>query len=97
MQLADDPWTGRGYELVRPCIPGHINVWKGIEDARSAPECWHYIHTLGDLIGGLCDAGFRILHLAERENGNASAPPGSHAHMAAYVQPFFSLYGQRCS
>src|SRR5262245_24730460 len=97
MQLADDQrWTGRGYELVRPYISGRLHVWKGVvEDGHGSTECWHYIHSLTDLIGGLCDAGFHILQFGERGQQDETALPGSDAHVQRFVRPFFSLYAQR--
>jgi SAM-dependent methyltransferase len=95
MQLADEPWTGRGYELVRPCISGQVNEWQGGDVDSGAPECWHYMHTMGDLIGGLCDAGFHILRYVERASEDESATPGSEAHLAAYVRPYLTIYSQR--
>jgi len=96
MQLAvDQTWTGRGYELTYPCTSGRRQVWRSIDTyTGEATECWHYIHSLADLIGGLCDAGFQILHYAERSRGVDSAPPGSTQHVEAYAHPFFTLYGQ---
>jgi SAM-dependent methyltransferase len=97
MQLADEPWTGRGYELIRPCIAGQVSVWQGGDPDLGGPECWHYMHTLGDLIGGLCDAGFHILRYVEIASVDEDAEPGSEAHVAAYVRPYLTMYGQRFS
>ena len=95
MQLAPEPWTGRGYELAEPCISGRRDVWKVEYGDGETPECWHYMHTLGDLIGGLCDAGFHILHYVEMASQDENAEPGSFEHMAAYVRPYLTLYSQR--
>jgi SAM-dependent methyltransferase len=97
MQLDDDArWTGRGYELVRPYISGRLHVWRSaVINGKGSTECWHYIHNLTDLIGGLCDAGFRILQFAERGVQDEAAEPGSEQHLHAYARPFFSLYAQK--
>jgi len=50
---------------------------------------------MGDLIGGLCDAGFHILRYVERASEDESATPGSDAHLAAYVRPYLTIYSQR--
>jgi SAM-dependent methyltransferase len=96
MQLAHDRrWTGRGYELVRPYVSGQRDIWKGGRaNGQLSPECWHYIHTLTDLIGGLCDAGFRILHFSERGQEDKSAEPGSEEHVGLFVPQFLALYAQ---
>jgi SAM-dependent methyltransferase len=94
MQLADDfRWTGRGYEMVR--TPGSAHAWHGAAQNGGEPmEAWHYIHSLTDQIGGLCDAGFRILHFSEHGERDESAEPGSKAHAYIYAPPFLSLYAQ---
>lgn len=99
MQLGDDPsWTGRGYELVRPCISGSAHLWRGAaQNGKDFTECCHYIHTLTDLIGGLCDTGFRILHFTERGHSGEGGGPGSETHVYSYAPPFFSVYVQKIS
>jgi SAM-dependent methyltransferase len=97
MQLSDEKtWTGRGYELARPYVSGSLYVWK----SKSWPggpitECWHYIHSLTELIGGLCDAGFHILHFDERGYEDVTAEPGSDIHVQTFVRPFFTLYAEK--
>ena len=95
MQLSDESWTGRGYQLVRPCIYGRLDVWRGGDVEAGAPECWHYMHNLGDLIGGLCDAGFHIVKYREPGPSDESAEPGTLEHIGAYVRPYVSMYSQR--
>jgi SAM-dependent methyltransferase len=97
MQFADDRrWTGRGYELVRPYVSGQRYVWRtGTDDKSETTECWHYIHTLSDLIGGLCEAGFTILRFAERGTKADLGVPESEPHVYSYAPPFMSLYAQR--
>lgn len=99
MQLSDDQrWTGRGYELTRPCVSGRMHVWKSLDAGTGGlTECWHYIHSLADLLGGLCDANFHILRYTERGGGNDSAPAGSGPHVEAFVRPFFTLYAQKAA
>jgi SAM-dependent methyltransferase len=95
MQLASEPWTGQGYELVRPSISGRRDVWGGGDVDSGSPECWHYMHSLGDLIGGLCEAGFHIVRYTEWGSVDEQAEPGSDEHIAAYVRPYVSIYSQR--
>jgi hypothetical protein len=65
LQLSDkDRWTGSGYEIVRPQTNRGPLAWSSNpNDATSNIVCWHYIHTLEMLIGGLCSAGFVIYRL----------------------------------
>ncbi len=98
MQLAAcNAWDGEAYRVTQPQKTDRPVPW--VVGEASAPEtlatCWHYIHPLGHLIGGLCDAGFVILRFGERENGNLVAEPGSEAHKAAYLPPFMTLLAQR--
>jgi SAM-dependent methyltransferase len=97
MQLADDQaWTGRGYELIRPCVSGRRYIWKELtENGKESTECWHYMHSLTDLIGGLCEAGFRILHFSERGQEDENSEPGSEGHAHSFVRPFFCLYAEK--
>ncbi len=97
IQLGDNvSWTGRGYELVRPSATGVPYVWRRAgENGEADTECWHYIHSMTDLVGGLCDAGFQILRFTESEQHDEHAEPGSVAHVCSYVRPLFSLYARR--
>jgi SAM-dependent methyltransferase len=98
MQLAAiDRWDSQAYRLVEPQRSGKPIPWiVTCELSPKAPNiCWHYVHSLNELIGGMCDAGFKILRFAEREQKNLNAEPGSEAHLAAYLPPFLAIFGQR--
>jgi len=98
MQIATlDPWDSQAYRLVEPQRYGEALPWiVSHEHSPTAPSiCWHYVHPLNDLIGGLCDAGFKILRFAERQQSDLSAEPGSEAHLAAYLPPFMAIFGRR--
>lgn len=98
MQLpAFNAWDGRAYRVMRPQKTNQPVPW--VTGEASTPETqatfWHYVHPLGHLIGGLCDAGFVILKFSEPEIGNLVAKPGTEAHKAAYLPPFLTLFAQR--
>jgi SAM-dependent methyltransferase len=97
MQLGEAPfWTGRGYELVCPCISGSRHVWRCADGSGAGDtECWHYLHSLTDLIGSLCDSGFRIARFAERRSHCENAEPGSDAHVGLFIPPVLSVYAQK--
>jgi SAM-dependent methyltransferase len=99
LQLATpQAWTGSGYLLSKPLSAGTPLEWP-LPDARgAAPQgrCVHYMHSLTELIGCLGETGFHILRFAERQAASAQAQPGSDAHLAAYLPPFFSLFTRRC-
>ncbi len=96
-QLAEDPWDGGAYRLVRPAGSEEPVPWYS-DDAPLAEApvvCWHYLHTLDELVGGLCDAGFVIVGAREPEEGDLDAEPGSEEHLNAYLRPFLSLAARR--
>jgi SAM-dependent methyltransferase len=97
MQLGDAPlFTGRGYELIRPCVSGSRHVWRSDGGSEAGvTECWHYLHSLTDLIGSLCDSGFRVSRFAERTGDFVNAEPGSDAHVGSFVPPVLSLYAEK--
>jgi len=98
MQLDRLGRTGPPYRLVRPQDSGRpVRLGVHAEELSEAgPEiAWHYIHSLGTILGGLCAAGFEIEDLQERRYGDPAAAPGSAAHLEAYVPPFFTVLAQR--
>jgi SAM-dependent methyltransferase len=98
IQLSEEkPWTGTGYQIVRPQALRQPIPWVAADSTagRSEATCWHYIHALSDLVGGVCDAGFNILRFAEDVRGDVSSDPGSQSHLAQYLPPFFTLFARR--
>jgi SAM-dependent methyltransferase len=90
-------WDGEAYRIVHPQIPGRPvpqSAWR-IGDAEVPITTWQYIHPLGDLLGGLCDAGFAIERFTEPRRGDLAAPPGSPAHLAAYLAPSYLVLARR--
>jgi SAM-dependent methyltransferase len=101
VQLADNrAWDGHAYRVVRPQLPGipipSPMAWDE-QTGETSAICWHYIHPLQHLIGGLCEAGFNILRFAESEDVDPAAKPGSHPHLAAYLPSFFFIFARRKS
>jgi SAM-dependent methyltransferase len=92
LQLDEPSWNGRAYQVSLPGKPGQSIPWTS-PDGEAI--CWHYWHSLSALIGGVCDAGFNLLRMSERQYGDLSAEPGSDAHLTAYLPAFFSLFAQR--
>jgi SAM-dependent methyltransferase len=88
-------WTNDSYLLERPQQPSVPVPWHPAAPADSTVVCWHYIHSLDQLVGGLCRTGFRVCKLAERTHGDRCAAPGSDDHLAAHVPPFFRLLARR--
>lgn len=99
VQLAEDQvWDGNAYRVARPQIAGKpVPSPMGWDEQTGevTAQCWHYIHPLTHLIGGLGDTGFVILRFAENEDADLSAEPGAHPHLSAYLPSFFSLFARR--
>lgn len=99
LQLANaNSWDGHAYRIAKPQIPGTPLPW--VERNGHAGEtatCWHYLHPLGDLIGGVCDAGFTILRFEESCESDPSAEPETYLHLAAYLPSFFTFLARRRS
>jgi SAM-dependent methyltransferase len=87
MQLAPRrPWDGRAYRLARPAMPKR-DVWSD----HAGGVLWQYRHSLEDLLGGLCDAGFAIVRVAERSAPTLGDEPGSYEHVSRYLPSFISV------
>lgn len=85
-------WDGEAYRIVHRTGRAGI-VWSADEGADSA-TCRHYIHSLTDLIGGLCSSGFVVTRFADRPGADPDAQPGTERHLAAYLPTFFSILAQ---
>ena len=57
--------------------------------------CTEYVHTWGDLVGGLCRAGFVLEDLREPGWADRKAPVGTMGHRARFVRPFVRLKARR--
>ena len=89
-------WDGIGYRIVYPQNSNQPVRWREWdENGREKPTCQHYIHSLQELIGDLCDTGFTIDSFWERPLHSYGAEPGSPQHLATYVPPFFTILARR--
>ncbi len=93
MQLAEDRrWDGDAYRVA--LLPGTgPHPWPPGELTEAT--CWHYIHSLEDMIGGLCDAGFAIVRFDERGQGEPGASPGSQEHLDRYLPAHLGILARR--
>jgi SAM-dependent methyltransferase len=91
LQLSDhETWTGRGYQIERPQCRAVGIPWYA--DDANEPTCVHFLHTMGDLLQGLCEAGFSMIAFDDSAYpASLQAIPGSQAHLAAYIPPFFTI------
>jgi len=54
-----------------------------------------FLHRWGDLLGGLCEAGFVIEAVTEPKFGDASAAPGSFEYRGHFIAPYIQLRARR--
>ena len=58
-----------------------------------------FVHSLTDILGGICRAGFSIEDFFEPNEGDQEAVRGSFTHRAAFLPPYIRIlarkYGQR--
>jgi hypothetical protein len=95
MQLSEArPWDGEAYRIVHRPSRGVGRTWTADADG-GAVTCRHYIHSIGDLIGGVCGAGFVVVGFAEQPPPAAAGAPGSHEHLAGYLPSFLSILARR--
>jgi len=91
-------WTeGHGYVIATPA-----------EDGRKAPEVLgrspfrehgttEYIHSVGTLLGGLCNSGFSIEDVTEPPRADAWAPINTFGHRSRYLPPYIKVKARRKS
>jgi SAM-dependent methyltransferase len=102
--LASD-WDGQGYPLRRPYVTGmpvhYIDepwVFRGELPATPIGGPIEYRHTWSELVNGLVDHGFSLIHLQEENlsEPDFSAEPGTNEHFTAVAPPwlwFWAKYG----
>lgn len=98
VQLADDePWDGSAYRLDKPLFSDEPVLWRQQEApiGDQGVFCWHYLHPLGRLLGGLCESGFVIEGVGEPGPGDLDAEPGTDEHLYAYLPGFLTVLARR--
>ena len=91
-------WDGEAYRIVHPqALQGKpiVQASRVVAGRQIPVTSLEFIHPLGDVIGGLGDAGFVIEHFSEPDSGDVNAPPASLAHLAAYVRPMFIMLARK--
>ena len=54
-----------------------------------------FIHSLSDLLGGICGAGFSVEDVCEPHHARVGAAPGSFAHRATFLPPYLRILARR--
>ena len=92
-------WDGRGYTLSSPYVEGALVLgedeeWVYEDEADTpAPPPREYRHGFGSLLGGMADAGFRLLRASEDESldPDPDAAPGTWDHFVTVVRPWLTF------
>lgn len=94
LQAAPAPAATGGYALEHPQRSGVPLPPAGPSRLRE-PGTLEFVHSLDDLLGGICRAGFLIEDVQEPDHTAAGAEAGSFAHRAAYVPPYLRVLARR--
>ena len=54
-----------------------------------------FLHSLSDILGGICRAGFVVEDVFEPEHARPGAEPGSFADRAAFLPPYLRVLARR--
>jgi SAM-dependent methyltransferase len=94
LQAALEPNAVGRWELVVPA--SHDAPLPASPPSRlREPGTQEFIHTLGDLLGGICAAGFTIEDVCEPEHAEPGAAVGSFADRAAFLPPYVRILARR--
>jgi SAM-dependent methyltransferase len=89
-------WDGSSYRIIHPQdsrTPVAYLTPSGEEDEPRV--LWHFVHSVGDLVGGLLDAGFAIRRFAQSSHDDPDALPGSPSHLESFAPSFFRILAAR--
>jgi len=101
LQSSLQPNSNGRYELVYPEV-------RSVDDSKALPPAPpsrlrevgtnEFIHSLTDIVGGICRAGFCLEDFFEPSESDREAARGSFAHRAAFLPPYIRIlarkYGQ---
>jgi SAM-dependent methyltransferase len=103
--LSPEDWTGDGYALRLPYVPGAMVTvpdpdWvyaRGASIQTAPPPSREYRHTLGTLLNGLTERGFRLVHLSDSKDFHADpdAEPGTWGHFVSVAPPWLAFWLRR--
>lgn len=93
-------WDGVGYRISEPYIGGPVRRRAdGSENMTEGEITGEFRHLLGDIFGGLVEAGFVIKGVWEdyRNLVHEGQPsPGSEAHMHQRIASYFEVLSEKC-
>jgi len=99
MGMRQDDWNGNGYILKKPYL-SKVEIIYDDQDwvynrDKHAPvqNPIEYRHTLSELINGIINSGFIILHVSDNSDmyPDVDAKPSSWEHFVAFAPPWLSF------
>jgi SAM-dependent methyltransferase len=94
LQAALEPNASGRWELLVPA--GHREPLPAAPPSRLRERgTQEFIHSLGDLLGGICGAGFAVEDVCEPDHAEPDAAGGSFAHRAAFLPPYVRILARR--
>ena len=94
LQAALAPNAAGRWELVVPA--GHREPLPAAPPSRLRERgTREFIHSLGDLLGGICAAGFAIEDVCEPDHTQPAAAAGCFADRAAFLPPYIRILARR--
>ena len=86
--------AARGYEILLPYQQTEP-LPEVTGSLHREPGTLEFIHTLEQLIGLMCRAGFCIEDLSEPDHGDPTAQAGTFKHRSLYLPPYLRLKARR--
>lgn len=84
-----------GTMLIGPCVSGRAASPVSCETALRERDMCEIIHSIEDLIGGLCRCGFVVEDVVEPTHADAWACEGTPEHRALFVPPYLKIKARR--
>jgi SAM-dependent methyltransferase len=84
-----------GIMLMGPCVSGRSANPVSDETVLREGDMCETIHSIEDLIGGLCRCGFVVEDVIEPTHADAWAAEGTPEHRALFVPPYLKIKARR--
>lgn len=79
-----------------PFIQQEAIVYEGEAAGATAASYW-FVHTMGDIVGGVLAAGLQISHLKEYPHSNREDLYDQYEHQPAQLPLCYTLTALKCS
>ena len=93
LQASLGPAASGRYELLHPQSGGPLPPAAPSRLREAGTR--EFVHSLSDLLGGMCAAGFAIEDVSEPDHRQPHAAAGSFAHRAEFLPPYLRILARR--